>query len=153
MRVQFLYNERRPVLPGKALLKSMISDQFRIHKKKLEHISFIFCTDQYLLEINRQFLKHDYYTDIITFNLSEDPEIISAEVYISVDRVKENAISHGVTLTDELLRVIFHGTLHLVGFGDKSNKEKTIMRAKEDELIDIFRHDHNQKIWTKKPRK
>lgn len=143
MRVKFHYNERKPGIPGKALLKTMIAQQFRLHGKKLEAISFIFCSDQYLLEINRQFLRHDFFTDIITFNLSEDPETISAEVYISVDRVKENAISHRVALIDELLRVIFHGTLHLVGFGDKLKREKTIMRAKEDELIGQF-HKRNK---------
>ena len=143
MRVKFHYNERKPGIPAKSLLKTLIAQQFRLHGKKLENISFIFCTDQYLLEINRQFLRHDFFTDIITFNLSEDPEIISAEVYISVDRVKENAISHRVALIDELLRVIFHGTLHLVGFGDKLKREKTIMRAKEDELIGQF-HKRNK---------
>ena len=79
-------------------------------------MSYIFCSDKYLLEINQQFLKHDYYTDIITFDLSETPKQVIAEVYISVDRVKDNARALGVSVKKELHRVIFHGALHLLVF-------------------------------------
>jgi rRNA maturation RNase YbeY len=89
------------------------------------------------LGINRQFLDHDFYTDIITFPLS-DGGVIDAEVYISVDRVKENAAGFGVTQREEMLRVIFHGALHLCGYVDKRKSEITLMREKESEYLRLF---------------
>jgi rRNA maturation RNase YbeY len=136
--VFFRYNERRPPIADKQLLKQQIKIQFAPSGKKLESLCFIFCSDSYLLEINRQFLKHDYYTDIITFNLSGDPDTIQAEVYISVDRVRENARQHNVPFKHELLRVIFHGVLHLLGYRDKSKSEMAQMRNLETGLIGEF---------------
>lgn len=97
----------------------------------MESINYIFCTDKTVLEINRQFLLHDFYTDIITFDLSES-NAITAEVYISIDRAKENAAQIGVSIKSELHRVIFHGVLHLCGYKDKSKEEKEKMREKEE---------------------
>lgn len=97
----------------------------------LHSLNYVFCSDQRLLEINRQFLHHNYYTDIITFDLSEGVST-HAEIYISVDRVKENARNLGVSFKSELHRVIFHGALHLCGYGDKDNKEMQEMRKIED---------------------
>lgn len=94
-------------------------------------MNYIFCSDKRILEINRQFLKHDYYTDIITFDLSESPKI-TAEIYISLDRVRDNAKTQATTLQSELHRVIFHGALHLCGYGDKTKEEVKIMRGKEE---------------------
>lgn len=108
---------------------------FHEEQQALSKIDFIFCSDEYLLEINKNFLQHDYYTDIITFDLSEQPREIIGEVYISIDRVKENASLHQSTFEQELLRVIFHGCLHLCGYGDKKKREITIMREKEDENL------------------
>ncbi len=93
-------------------------------------ISVIFCSDEYLLEINRQYLKHDYYTDIVTFNYVED-SVISGDLFISLDRVKENAMIFHVGLYEELYRVIFHGILHLIGYNDKTDAEQIQMRQKE----------------------
>jgi rRNA maturation RNase YbeY len=93
-------------------------------------MAFIFTSDKRLLEINRQFLQHDYYTDIITFDLS-DSKSTKAEVYISIDRVKENTRIHGTSFKSELHRVIFHGVLHLCGYKDKTKKEKEEMRGME----------------------
>lgn len=109
-------------------------------QKHLEGISFtrlnyVFCSDEYLLQINRQFLNHDTYTDIVTFDLSESGEDLSGEIYISVDRVKENAAKFGVSYVNELHRVIFHGALHLCGFGDKKPADKQEMRLQEDACI------------------
>ena len=104
----------------------------------LTRASFIFCSDDYLLQINRSFLQHDYYTDIITFPLSVKDEPIVAEVYISLDRIKQNAIQHNVNLFDETLRVLFHGALHLCGYSDKTKKQQLIMRAKENYYINLF---------------
>jgi len=94
-------------------------------------ISIIFCSDMYLLNINVDYLKHNYYTDIITFNYV-DGNTISGDLFISIDRVKENAIKFNTTIIKEIYRVIFHGVLHLVGYNDKTEEEKMLMREKED---------------------
>ncbi len=103
------------------------------------HLSFVFCTDDHLLEINRNFLQHDYFTDIITFDYS-DGKRVSGDLMISIDRVKENAISESVSFENELHRVMIHGVLHLLGFADKSPHEKKEMRRIESvclsQLID-----------------
>ncbi len=98
----------------------------------IEKIQYIFCTDEYLLDINKKFLEHDYYTDIITFPLTNNKKAIQSDIYISIDRVTDNAKSYQVSTTTELYRVIAHGILHLCGYGDYSDSEKITMRAKED---------------------
>ena len=102
----------------------------RGHACRPGHLSFVFCTDDHLLEINRKFLQHDYYTDIITFDYSEG-NCVSGDLMISIDRVKENAFSEGVSFENELHRVMIHGVLHLIGFGDKSPDEAEQMRKLE----------------------
>lgn len=102
--------------------------------KLLGDLSLIFCSDDYLLEINRTHLNHDYYTDIITFDYS-DGGVVSGDLFISVDRVKENAASFSVSFLDELHRVCVHGLLHLCGYGDKSPEDEIRMRSKEDEML------------------
>lgn len=99
----------------------------------VEKVDYIFCSDNYLLEINKKYLQHDYYTDIITFPLSENP--IEANVFISIDRVKENADLYKVTFEHELHRVMAHGILHLLGYNDSTHEEKQIMRQQEDSLL------------------
>ena len=99
--------------------------------KKAGDISFVFCSDDYLLEINKQYLNHDYYTDIITFDYVDD-EIISGDIFVSIDRVEENADKFGVTFENELNRILIHGVLHLVGYKDKEKAEKELMTSKED---------------------
>ena len=96
-----------------------------------EDISFIFCSDDYLLDLNRNFLSHDYYTDVITFDNSEQFSF-SGDIFISLDRVRENALVFNQTFIDELHRVMIHGILHLVGYDDISDLEQSIMRDKED---------------------
>ena len=100
-------------------------------------LTFIFCSDNYLLEINKQYLQHDYFTDIITFNYNEN-EVISGDIFISLDTVKSNAEEYKVTFFNELLRVIVHGILHLIGFDDKTSEQKKIMREKENEALNLF---------------
>lgn len=104
---------------------------------KIKDLNYVFCTDEYLLDINIQHLNHDSYTDIITFDFSSDTSlpIIDAEIYISVDRVRENATKFDKTLPNELSRVLTHGILHLCGYKDKSSSEQKIMREKEDYYI------------------
>ena len=94
-------------------------------------INYIFCSDEYLHQINVEFLNHNTYTDIISFDYSVGKEL-HGDIYISIDRVKENAINYGTTFTKELSRVIIHGILHYCGFMDKTEKEKKLMRSKED---------------------
>ena len=101
-------------------------------------LNYIFCSDDYLLEINKQYLDHDYYTDIITFDNSEEEGKIEGDIYVSVDRVKENAIEFGANFETELRRVLIHGLLHLMNYTDTSEELKAQMRAKEDECLLIY---------------
>lgn len=100
-------------------------------------ISYIFCTDDYLHKINVDYLDHDTYTDIISFDYTEG-KILSGDVFISIDRVKENALELGTLFTDELLRVMSHGILHYCGYLDKTETDEVLMRSKEDEKIRLF---------------
>ena len=125
-------------LRDRTRLKSFLPILFKKEKKQLESLQYIFCSDAYLLGINRQFLQHDYYTDIITFDLSEPGHPINAEIYISVDRVKENAQTFTNTFTRELHRVIFHGALHLCGYKDKKRGEEELMRKMEDKYLSLY---------------
>jgi probable rRNA maturation factor len=112
-KVCFFFDGVRVTLQNRDLLKKFIERIFRSHKTSLASLNYIFCTDKRVLEVNREFLSHDYYTDIITFNMSDPGEPIQGEVYISTDRVRDNAGLMGVSIKDEIHRVIFHGALHL----------------------------------------
>lgn len=100
-------------------------------------IDYIFCTDDYLLKLNQEYLNHDTFTDIITFDYTSG-RTISGDIFISTERVQENATSFMVDLHEELLRVMSHGVLHLMGYGDKSEEDKKMMRAKEEEKMKMF---------------
>jgi len=123
--------------PSKRLLKAWIKEFVSNHGKKIGELAFIFCSDEKILEVNQNFLQHDYYTDIITFDYCEG-EIVSGDIFISVERVSENATSHKVEYKEELLRVLAHGVLHLIGFQDKSPKKKKEMTENEDLCISLF---------------
>ena len=126
-------------LPNRRHLKLFVSQIFTIENKQLDTLSIIFCDDAYLLAINQTYLNHDDYTDIITFNLSTTNSTpIVGEIYISVERVKENAELLKVSFTQELHRVIFHGTLHLCGFNDKTKVQKQAMRKMEDKYLALY---------------
>lgn len=103
-----------------------------LKKTQKVQLTYIFCSDEHLLGINQQFLKHNTYTDIITFDLGEYDDEVIGEIYISVDRVADNAAKFGVDYNDELHRVIFHGALHLCGYKDKTEADRKEMRRKED---------------------
>lgn len=119
------------ILKNKRIISSWITDTIKEEEKQLEEISYIFCTDDYLLKINQEHLNHDTYTDIITFDYTENG-IISSEIYISADRVRENAKNLGVAALDEMHRVIIHGVLHLCGYKDKSDLQSQEMKGKEN---------------------
>lgn len=112
---------------------------FKKEHRKLVDLQYIFCSDEYLLDINRRFLDHDFYTDIITFPLSEPRQPVVAEIYISVDRVRDNALNFGNPVKSELLRVIFHGALHLCGYGDKTAAQQAKMRQLEEKYLEFHR--------------
>ena len=130
-KINFRSGDRSFIFPNKTHLKSFIASIFKKEKKELGVINYIFCSDDMLLKINQDFLQHNYYTDIITFGLNEPGEPIEAEIYVSIDRVKDNAASIGTTFTDELHRVIIHGVLHLLGFEDKGDEAQAQMRKQE----------------------
>lgn len=105
---------------------------------KLNEINYIFCSDEYLLDINKEHLDHDYFTDIITFDNSEEEGEIEADIFISIDRVKENAENENKSFDDEMRRVLVHGVLHLLGFEDSTVELKNKMHEKEDENLALF---------------
>ena len=122
-------NERvKPPKIAKRNINNWINSVASNYDKTIGEIAYIFCDDSKILEINKTYLQHDYYTDIITFDLSERPESITGEIYISTDRVRDNSITLGVTIKEELHRVIFHGALHLCGYKDKTPKDAKLMR-------------------------
>jgi rRNA maturation RNase YbeY len=122
-------------LTDRLKLKEFLITLFRLEKERLESLSYIFCSDDYLLEINRAYLKHNFYTDIVTFDLSDKDSGITGEIYISVERVRDNADQLGLSFKSEIHRVIFHGALHLCGFKDKSKADKLLMTKMEDKYL------------------
>lgn len=122
-----------PLKTKKWLKNASISEGY-----ELSQLNYVFCTDEYLLEINKQYLDHDYFTDIITFDNSEEDNQLEGDIYISVDRVRENAATFHTDFDTEMRRVLIHGLLHLAGHDDTSEALKTAMRAKEDEYLRLF---------------
>lgn len=107
-----------------------------LEQKSIKEINIIFCSDEYLLTMNKEYLSHDYYTDIITFDYYT--EAITGDLFISIDRVRENALMNNVSFDNELRRVIAHGVLHLLGYGDKSEEESILMRKKENAALALI---------------
>lgn len=116
-----------------------ISEVISSHDSSIEEINYIFCSDDYLLELNQRHLNHDYFTDIITFDHSEDDGALESDIFISIDRVKDNARNQNNSFEEELNRVMVHGVLHLLGFGDKTEDEKKVMREKEDACLSLLK--------------
>lgn len=138
MQVQFFFLETNIALRDRKKLKGFINSIFKRHKLRLGHLNYIFCNDEYLLQINKAHLNHDYYTDIITFDLSSGDRHVEGEVYISTDRVRDNAEELKTTITEELHRVIFHGALHLCGYKDKTAHHAKQMRAAENQCLALY---------------
>lgn len=137
-KVHFYSFDRSPALNERTRLKLFIENLFVREKKKIGNLSYIFCSDKHLLGINNDFLQHDFYTDVITFDLSSAKTETEGEIYMSVDRIKENAKKEGVSFKEELHRVIFHGALHLCGYGDKKKEDKLIMRSMEEKYLKLY---------------
>lgn len=122
-------------LKNKAQVRQWINETVIAEGYKLKEITYIFCSDTYLLQINQQYLDHDTYTDIITFDNSEEEGKIIGDIFISIERIRENALKFKVSETEELHRVIIHGVLHLLGYKDKTAASKEKMTQKEDEYL------------------
>jgi probable rRNA maturation factor len=135
--INFFTADKGYSLKDKTKIKNWILSEVELYNKVIEEINVVFCSDEYLLGLNKKFLNHNYFTDVITFDTGFD-DTISGEIYISVDRLKENAKKVNCKLFDEYIRIIIHGTLHLLGFSDKTLAEKAIMTQKENEAIQRF---------------
>ncbi len=127
------------MIRDKKKVKAWINSTIIAEGFVLEHLSFVFCNDKFLLKLNNKYLQHSTFTDIITFDLSEKKMLINGELYISIDRVKDNAKNFKTTFTNELHRVMIHGVLHLCGHKDKSTEHQTQMRALEDHYLSKLR--------------
>ena len=138
MTISFNKADKNISLGNRVALKLFLEKQMKKEGIRIECLQYVFCSDKYLLEINKQFLNHDYYTDIISFDLSEVKGALIGDIYISVDRVKENAKLVKTTQTNELLRVIFHGALHFCGYKDKKPADAKLMRSMEDKWIKAY---------------
>lgn len=126
------------VLKDKKKLRNWINTSIGSENKSCGSINYIFCTDEFLHKLNIEYLNHNTLTDIISFGSSEDPEIISGEMYISIHRIKDNAKQFKVAFVNELHRVMIHGILHLIGYNDKTEDEKKLMRLKEDYYLSLL---------------
>lgn len=137
-KVRFHFLTEGFSLKDRGRLKQFLVELCRKEGQNVEAINYIFCDDRYLLEINKTYLKHDTYTDIVTFQLSGKGEPLLADIYISIERVKENAGNFQVSFRSELHRVIFHGALHLCGYKDKNKAQAAEMRRRENECLEGF---------------
>ena len=116
-----------------------IVESMKNEGKTIEELNYIFCDDEYLLQINRQYLDHDYYTDVIGFDNSIEDDLMG-DIFISIERIKDNAEQNNVSFQNELARVMIHGILHFAGYLDKDQEDKTLMTSKEDQYLATFSH-------------
>ncbi|HEY2580894.1 MAG TPA: rRNA maturation RNase YbeY [Mucilaginibacter sp.] len=130
--IRFFEEDTTYKIKNKTALRLWITETVQTEGFKLKELTYIFCSDSYLLQLNQQYLNHDTYTDIITFDNSDSGQLIVGDIFISIDRIRENAAKFNTSETDELHRVIIHGALHLTGYKDKSPADKKKMTLKED---------------------
>lgn len=130
--INFFEEDIAYTLKQKTAVRNWVTETIQAEGFKLKELNYIFCSDRYLLQINQQYLDHDTYTDIVTFDNSDIAKTITGDIFISIDRIRENASKFGVTEANELHRVIIHGALHLLGYKDKSPADKKKMTLKED---------------------
>lgn len=144
-KIMFHYLVPPFFFPRRSELKRFLLWRIKKEGRKVEVINYIFCDDKYLLRLNKEHLNHNSFTDIITFELSARTEPLTADIYISVQRVRDNARTFHVKFLSELLRVIFHGMLHLIGYKDKSSIDVKEMRMQEEECLIAFSRGTNNK--------
>lgn len=137
--INFFSQKPRFKISNPKKVTTWIKNTIKKEGATLISLNYIFCTDEYLHQMNVQFLKHDTLTDIITFNYNPSKTEIEGEIYISIDRVRENAKSFETDFQTELNRVIIHGVLHLIGYNDKNKSQKVIMREKEDTYLSLYK--------------
>lgn len=137
MAIRFFTLETDFKLPHKRIINSWIKNTISSHQYKVGEINYIFTSNEQILGVNKQYLSHDYFTDIITFNYNSN-RLISGDIYISVETVRSNALVYAVSFEEELHRVIIHGILHLIGFNDKSKEQQAEMTANEDSNLKIL---------------
>ncbi|MFD2573677.1 rRNA maturation RNase YbeY [Spirosoma soli] len=137
--IRFFNEDVTYKLPQKQATRQWLKQQAEGEGYAVGDLNYIFCSDQYVLQVNRDYLQHDYYTDIITFDQSEDEGKIEGDIFISVERVADNARQMGASAEQEMRRVLAHGLLHLCGYGDKTDEEVTQMRAKEDKWLENWK--------------
>jgi len=118
--------------------RGLLTRLFSENGKRTSAVNYVFCSDKYLLKINREYLNHNTLTDVVTFDLSSSASDVVADIYISVERVRDNASKFSTPFSTEILRVIIHGALHLVGYKDKTKAEKAKIRAAEDKYLSLF---------------
>lgn len=140
MAIHFFEEGIQSKITQKRKIKLWITEIAKEKKFRIQTLNYIFCTDDYLLEINKNYLNHDTYTDIITFDQSEFEGEIEGDIYISIDRVKENSKILETKYEEELLRVLIHGLLHLCGYKDKNQREKETMRREEEKAMNLFQN-------------
>lgn len=138
MAIRFNF-QKTITLSQKKARKEFLKEIFEREGKRLGELDYVFCDDPHILHINQLFLRHNYFTDIITFDMTEPgADMLNAEIYISVDTVASNALKFKTSFENELCRVMFHGALHLCGYKDKSEKERKLMRQKENFYLQQF---------------
>ena len=137
-KIYFHFRFQSPLFKKRTHLKAFIESIFKREKKKIEEINFVFCKSQHVLSLNKKYLKHNYNTDILTFNLSESNKPIIADIFISPEQVLKNAKTYNTSFNKEIHRVIFHGVLHLCGYNDKTLKEKQTIRSLEDFYLNEY---------------
>ena len=135
-KISFFEEDIHYNLKDKIKVKQWIKDTIAAEGYKLDELTYIFCSDTYLLQINQQYLNHDTYTDIITFDNSSEDKVITGDIFISIERIRENAAKFNQSVADELHRVIIHGALHLLGYKDKTAADSKNMTQMEDKYLD-----------------
>jgi len=139
--IDFNYEDVDYRIQDEDKIKSWINNVILLEQKKPSNLCYIFCSDEYLLNVNQQYLNHDYYTDIITFDYVEDNNI-SGDMFISIDRTQDNAKTFGVSRETELNRVIIHGVLHLIGYDDLTDEQEEQIHAMEDKCLKLFEENY-----------
>jgi probable rRNA maturation factor len=135
LEISFFSEDTNFHLPNSEVVADWIHSSVLAEQFSLQSLNIVFCSDDYLLEVNKTYLQHDYYTDIITFDNSESDSVIEGDIFISIDRVRENATLFSVPFFDELCRVIIHGILHLMNYDDHSDVDRSVIRMKEDHYL------------------